>query len=62
MCRLTHEKVKSQGMPLAAAVSTLREHLPHSAILVGQGIGQDVTWLGLAEGQDFEVKLFIVLT
>lgn len=54
-CRLTPEKVQSQGRPLAAAVSTMREHLPQNAILVGQGIGQDVTWLGLVEGQDFEV-------
>ncbi|CAL5222670.1 g5068 [Coccomyxa viridis] len=51
---LTPEKVQSQGRPLAAAVSTMREHLPQNAILVGQGIGQDVTWLGLVEGQDFE--------
>lgn len=60
--RLTHEKVQSQGMPLAAAVSTMRKHLPHSAILVGQGIGQDVTWLGLVEGQDFEVHAFTIPT
>ena len=55
MRRLTQEKVQSQGRPLAAAVATLKEHLPSSAILVGQGIGQDVAWLGLVEGQDFEV-------
>ena len=45
----------SRGQPLAAAIATLKQHLPRTAILVGQGIGKDVEWLGLVEGQDFEV-------
>lgn len=57
MRSLTQEIIKSQGQPLAAAVATLKEHLPRTAILVGQGIGNDVAWLGLTEGQDFEVIL-----
>ena len=56
MRSLTQEKVQSQGKTLGDAVATLKEHLPSSAILVGQGIGQDVAWLGLVEGQDFEVS------
>ena len=33
----------------------LRQCLPPDAVLVGQGIGQDVQWLQLHEGRDFQV-------
>ena len=45
------------GLQLATAVELLRRHLPRNAVLVGQGIGGDVQWLGLKEGQDFMVGL-----
>jgi hypothetical protein len=38
---------------LDKAISTLRQHLPRNAVLVGQNIGKDVEWLGLKEGTDF---------
>lgn len=51
---LTAEAVESKGLPLAAAVEQLKSCLPKYAILVGQNILQDVQWLGLKEGVDFQ--------
>ncbi len=31
----------------------MRSVLPPNAVLVGQNVGQDVSWLGLKEGTDF---------
>lgn len=51
---LTAEAVESKGLPLAAAVQQLKTCLPKTAVLVGQNILQDVQWLGLKEGVDFQ--------
>ncbi len=50
---LTAELLAQHGMPLAAALATLRAALPRDAVLVGQNINADVRWLGLKEGEDF---------
>ena len=54
-CRLNQSLIQSQGRPLPLAIAALKQALPRTAILVGQSIGKDVDWLGLVEGQDFEV-------
>jgi RNA exonuclease 4 len=51
---LTPELLESRGIPLEEALAELRRKLPRSATLVGQGIDNDVQWLGLVQGQDFE--------
>ena len=51
--RLSQELIQQQGMPLAAALDILRQHLPRSCVLVGQNISMDVQWLGLRDGHDF---------
>lgn len=51
---LTQETIEAKGIPLAAAVQQLKSCLPKTAILVGQNILQDVQWLGLREGVDFQ--------
>lgn len=51
---LTQQLIDSQGVPLDAAISQLKSCLPTTAILVGQNILQDVQWLGLKEGADFQ--------
>jgi RNA exonuclease 4 len=51
---LTADLVNSRGIPLATAVQQLKSCLPKTAILVGQNILQDVQWLGLREGSDFQ--------
>eukprot|EP00929_Paragymnodinium_shiwhaense_P097957 TRINITY_DN59517_c0_g1_i1.p1 TRINITY_DN59517_c0_g1~~TRINITY_DN59517_c0_g1_i1.p1 ORF type:complete len:530 (-),score=95.03 TRINITY_DN59517_c0_g1_i1:193-1782(-) len=50
---LTRELLEEQGMPFNDALVALRRALPRDAILVGQGIDNDVRWLGLVQGQDF---------
>jgi hypothetical protein len=50
---LTRETLEGYGCSLGQAVETLRRSLPRNAVLVGQNIGQDVSWLGLKEGVDF---------
>mmetsp|Transcript_29787 Transcript_29787/g.76469 ORF Transcript_29787/g.76469 Transcript_29787/m.76469 type:complete len:252 (-) Transcript_29787:293-1048(-) len=50
---LTEEMLAAQGMPLEQAIQYLKMYLPRHAILVGQNIHQDVSWLGLKEGVDF---------
>ena len=45
--RITHPRTHQ-------AVGQVRLLLPRDAVLVGQNIGADVAWLGLAEGRDFE--------
>ena len=37
------------------ALQLLRQSLPPHAVLVGQGINQDIQWLDLKEGIDFQV-------
>lgn len=54
-CRLTPELLEARGTSLEAALQTLRQCLPRNAVLVGQNINQDVQWLDLREGIDFEV-------
>jgi len=51
---LTQETLSSRGIPLKEALFTLKTYLPKNAILVGQNILQDVAWLELEEGKDFE--------
>jgi len=51
---LTRELLNTQGIPLQQAVALLRQYLPPTAILVGQNIAMDITWLGLQDGQDFQ--------
>jgi hypothetical protein len=55
--RLTPEVLEQRGVSLQQALATLRQCLPTDAVLVGQGIGQDVQWLQLHEGRDFQVGL-----
>ena len=38
----------------AEAMALLRAHVPPNAVLVGQNIQNDVQWLQLAEGVDYE--------
>ena len=52
-CSLTKVLLDTQGMPLQQAVALIRQYMPQTAILVGQNIAQDVTWLGLQDGRDF---------
>ena len=47
--------LEQRGTTLQQALATLRQCLPPDAVLVGQGIGQDVQWLQLHEGRDFQV-------
>lgn len=51
---LTAEVLEKRGVTLQQALEILRNQLPRDAILVGQSIRQDVQWLGLAEGTDFQ--------
>jgi len=50
---LTREVLGRNGIPFQAAIQILKQHLPASAILVGQNIFQDAAWLGLKDGEDF---------
>lgn len=34
-------------------VQIIREHLPRDSIIVGQGVGRDLAWLGLTQGVDY---------
>ena len=54
-CSLTAQLLQEQGMSLQQGLQLLRQTLPKRAILVGQNIRQDVQWLGLQEGTDFQV-------
>eukprot|EP00891_Asterochloris_glomerata_P000459 jgi/Astpho2/459/e_gw1.00011.231.1_t len=51
---LTAQLLQQQGMSLQQGLQLLRQTLPKQAILVGQNIRQDVQWLGLQEGTDFQ--------
>lgn len=51
---LTQEAIESKGLPLSEAVQQLKTCLPKTAVLVGQNILQDVQWLGLREGVDYQ--------
>ena len=42
-------------MSFQHGVQLLKNVLPPTAVLVGQNIGQDVQWLQLKEGKDFQV-------
>lgn len=42
-------------MSFQQGVQLLKSVLPPNAVLVGQNIGQDVQWLQLKEGKDFQV-------
>lgn len=50
---LTEDIVRQHGVPLQQALAAVRTVLPPNAVLVGQNVGQDVSWLGLKEGTDF---------
>ncbi|GIL53438.1 hypothetical protein Vafri_9016 [Volvox africanus] len=51
---LTEELLWERGVPLVQALASVRSILPRDAVLIGQNIRQDVMWLGLKEGVDFE--------
>lgn len=53
--RLTPELLDQRGVSLEEGLQTLRQYLPPDAVLVGQGINQDVQWLSLHEGRDYQV-------
>lgn len=50
----------SDGVPLKQVVEEVKQLLPKHAILVGLNIQQDVQWLGLREGVDFEVSALVM--
>lgn len=52
--------LKAHGMPLPAALATLRRCLPKNSVLVGQNILADVQWLGLRQGEDYAVSAYTV--
>ena len=52
---LTSSVIQSQGVSFQQGVQLLKSVLPPNAVLVGQNIGQDVQWLQLKEGKDFQV-------
>lgn len=54
---LTSEMLEERGVPLETALAELLRRLPRYATLVGQGIENDVRWLGLMQGVDFEGML-----
>ena len=56
-CRLTQDLIEQQGVPFQQGIHYLKSFLPASAVLIGQNIGQDVRWLQLKEGRDFQVVL-----
>ena len=58
--RLTAEVIQTQGVSFQQGVQLLRSILPSTAVLVGQNIGQDVQWLQLKEGKDFQVITMFV--
>lgn len=51
---LTEVLLRDRGLPLAKALVAVRSILPRNAVLIGQNIRQDVMWLDLKEGVDFE--------
>ncbi|KXZ54728.1 hypothetical protein GPECTOR_4g797 [Gonium pectorale] len=51
---ITEELLQSRGVPLEEALAAVRAVLPRESVLIGQNIRQDVQWLGLKEGTDFE--------
>ncbi|PNH08833.1 Small RNA degrading nuclease 2 [Tetrabaena socialis] len=51
---LTAAVLQQFGVPLPQALAAVRSVLPRHAVLIGQNIRQDVQWLGLQEGQDFD--------
>ncbi|GIL91637.1 hypothetical protein Vretimale_9604 [Volvox reticuliferus] len=51
---LTEELLRERGVPLVQALASVRSILPRDAVLIGQNIRQDVMWLDLKEGVDFE--------
>lgn len=51
---LTLELLDQRGISLEEGLQTLRQYLPSDAVLVGQGINQDVQWLSLHEGRDYK--------
>ncbi len=53
---LTQEIVEQQGVSFQQGLQLLKSVLPTTAVLIGQNIGQDVQWLQLKEGRDFQVR------
>ena len=53
--RLTPDLIHTQGVSFQHGVQLLKSLLPPTAVLIGQNIGQDVQWLQLKEGKDFQV-------
>lgn len=49
------ERLESEGVSQSQVVDEVKQVLPKNAILVGANIQQDVQWLGLREGVDFQV-------
>ncbi|DBB14239.1 hypothetical protein WJX82_005037 [Trebouxia sp. C0006] len=54
---LTQDLIEQQGVPFQQGIHYLKSFLPASAVLIGQNIGQDVRWLQLKEGRDFQALL-----
>ncbi len=52
LTNLSPEKL-AQGVSLTDAVAAVRRVLPSNAVLVGQNILKDISWIGLVEGKDF---------
>ena len=56
---LSKELCEERGVTFHEALRGLREKLPKNAILVGQGIGHDLEWLQLREGEDYAASFDI---
>ena len=53
--RLSEGIIEQEGVSFQQGLQYLRNVLPTTAVLLGQNIGQDVRWLELKEGKDFQV-------
>lgn len=49
--------IEQEGVSFQQGLQYLRNVLPTTAVLLGQNIGQDVRWLELKEGKDFQALL-----
>lgn len=56
---ITKDVVDHHGVPLDKAISDLRRVLPKDAVIVGQNISQDATWLNISAPNDYASLLDI---
>ncbi|KAL3132322.1 hypothetical protein ABBQ32_008900 [Trebouxia sp. C0010 RCD-2024] len=54
---LTTALIQTHGVSFQHGLHLLKSTLPPTAVLIGQNIGQDVQWLQLKEGKDFQAML-----